>query len=327
MKKLFLIGLYFLSFNAFSQYDVNINKEQKNIKREKKEEDIILREKLGGCDFIPLHDYKPGMKFYFPNDEYKIKSNYSYDNYYTISQIKKNRFEKKSIKYKDVAGKVFEIIKIEDRKESYFEDTYVILKQIDSSFVIEHKLSFKTQNSKEDWNSDTWRNRGLPDVVYAKEIDDFKTKYLNKELYAKFPVGDKKFKKVKVVEIGAGSEKKPIRAVVKDEEGNTKQIDFYTCGTNVSSIDFINSTYDYMEKYLSIENPKNNYKGIDDNWELICESNIKIGFTEEELLLSWGKPDRINESENINGERKQYVYSNQYVYLKDGIVTSFQNTK
>lgn len=143
----------------------------------------------------------------------------------------------------------------------------MILKQIDSSFVIEHKLSFNTQNIKKDWDSDMWHNSGLPDVIYTKEIDDFKNKYLNKELYVKFPIGDKK---VKIIEVGAGSEKKTIRAVVKDELGNTKQIDFYTCGTNVSSINFINSFQDYMDKYLSIENPRNNYNGNDENWNLIC---------------------------------------------------------
>lgn len=48
---------------------------------------------------------------------------------------------------------------------------------------------------------------------------------------------------MKVIEVGAGTENEPIRAVVINENGDKEQVDFCTCGTNVSSV------YIYSEYY------------------------------------------------------------------------------
>lgn len=55
------------------------------------------------------------------------------------------------------------------------------------------------------------------------------------------------------------------------------------------------------------------------NWQAILNENVRIGFSEEMTLLSWGKPDRINRSSYGD----QWVYGSQYLYFKGGKLQSF----
>lgn len=326
-NKLFTILALVISLNIFAQYDVDINKTKRVTGKERRNNEQQKREETGGCKFIPFHDYAVGMKFYFPIDNSKLRfDEYGYDKYYSVEQIKKNKFQINKIKYKNISGKLFEIIKIEERKPGYREDTYITLKQVDSSFTIEHKSMFDRIFLKNQWEKDETDGQVsvLPDAIYTGEIDSFKEKFLNKELYSKVLVKGKRYQKVKIIEVGAGTENQPIRAVVINEKGDKEQIDFCTCGTNVSSVYLYSNT---MNNYFSTENPKDKFKGKDENWDLICEKKLKIGFTEDELRWSWGGPDSINETTVSGKQHKQFVYSNQYVYLENGIVTSFQSSK
>lgn len=323
--KLFTALALLISLNIFAQYDVDINKNKTFTEKEKRDKYIQEREVMGGCTFIPLHEYKVGMKFYFPKDEFNLKYDSYYTNYEEITQIKKNKFQSSWIGYKDIVGKLFEIVKIEDRGPSYLSKAFITLKQVDSSFIIEHKYTWSLKFLKSYWEEDDndGQGFGLPDVVYTGEIDSFKEKYLNKEFYSTFLVDGKRFKKVKIVEVGAGSQNAPIRAIVVNEEGVKGQIDFCTCGTNVANAYLRSGT---MDNYFLNENPKDTYKGREENWELICEQKIQIGFTEDELMLSWGAPNNINKTVVSGIKHEQFVYSSQYVYLENGIVTSFQSS-
>lgn len=323
-KSLILLALL-ISLNLFAQYDVDINKTKIITAKEKRNNEQKKREESSNCKFIPFHEYEVGLKFYFPKNDSKLGLE-KYDEYYSIEQIKKNKVEIKKIKYKNISGKIFEIERIEDRKVENRTDTYIVLKQIDSSFTIEYKSMFDRPFLKKQWEKDNSDGQTsiLPDAVYTGEIDDFKDNYLNKEFYSKFLIKGKRYQKVKITEVGAGTVNKPIRAVVTNEKGDKEQVDFCTCGTNVSSVYLYSNT---MNNYFTTENPKEKFKGKDENWELICEKKIKIGFSEDELRWSWGGPNKINETTVSGINRKQFIYSDQYVYLENGVVISFQTSK
>jgi hypothetical protein len=55
------------------------------------------------------------------------------------------------------------------------------------------------------------------------------------------------------------------------------------------------------------------------NWLKILDGKVIIGFTEEMVLLSWGKPEDINRSSSGD----QWVYDGQYLYFENGILKSF----
>lgn len=60
--------------------------------------------------------------------------------------------------------------------------------------------------------------------------------------------------------------------------------------------------------------------------EKISKRNIWIGMTEEMLIDSWGRPEKVNNTVTRYGTRKQYVYSSsQYVYVENGMVDAWQN--
>lgn len=52
---------------------------------------------------------------------------------------------------------------------------------------------------------------------------------------------------------------------------------------------------------------------------------VRIGMTAEVMRESWGRPNSINSSTYSFGVREQWVYgSGRYVYLDDGVVSSYQ---
>lgn len=55
------------------------------------------------------------------------------------------------------------------------------------------------------------------------------------------------------------------------------------------------------------------------NWLKILDGKVAIGFTEEMAVLSWGKPIKINHASYGD----QWVYEDQYLYFKQGKLTSF----
>lgn len=329
MKRILCSAVFFLTpLMSFSQYDLDINREKSVSPTERRSNNIKAREEIGNCKFIPFHEYTEGLKFYFPKDDFKLKYDdiSSYTDYHALKEIKKGKFQTEPISYKNLAGKQFIITKVEDRGKDYFAQSYIILKQVDSAFTIEHKQMIRRESLKSNWEKDTYTGQTfvLPDAIYTADIDGFKEKYLDKEFYSNFPVGGKKYQKVKIIQVGAGSEHSPIRVVVENQNGNKEQIDFCTCGTNVPTI--YTESNDFLRHFRLI-NPKITYKGSDEMWETICTSKIMIGMTEEDLILSWGRPEKINKTVVSGIVSEQYVYNNQYVYVENGKVTSFQSQK
>jgi len=83
----------------------------------------------------------------------------------------------------------------------------------------------------------------------------------------------------------------------------------------------------FNERSLFLENP------IDPNWdketsEIIKQRKIKVGMSERQLLLSWGKPQRINKTVSASGVQEQWIYgSGRYVYMQNGTLTSYQSSR
>lgn len=62
------------------------------------------------------------------------------------------------------------------------------------------------------------------------------------------------------------------------------------------------------------------------NGQKILEHKLWIGMTKQMLLDSWGSPlNGINKTVGTFGIHEQWCYSDTYVYIENGIVTSFQD--
>jgi hypothetical protein len=57
----------------------------------------------------------------------------------------------------------------------------------------------------------------------------------------------------------------------------------------------------------------------------ITAGKIMIGMTKEQVIASWGNPNKINKSVGSWGVHEQWVYSSQYLYFENGKLTSWQD--
>lgn len=56
-----------------------------------------------------------------------------------------------------------------------------------------------------------------------------------------------------------------------------------------------------------------------ENWTVILEEKVRVGMTEEMVLLSWGAPEKVNRSSTGD----QWVYKGQFLYFTAGKLTAF----
>lgn len=60
---------------------------------------------------------------------------------------------------------------------------------------------------------------------------------------------------------------------------------------------------------------------------------VFIGMTADEVVMSWGRPSKINSSVSGGGRNEQWIYRrerigyDQYVYLDNGVVRSMQSSQ
>lgn len=64
-----------------------------------------------------------------------------------------------------------------------------------------------------------------------------------------------------------------------------------------------------------------------DNAYLIANKKLKIGMTEAMVRESIGSPNSKNVSHYASGTHEQWVYKDRYVYLENGILTSWQEDR
>lgn len=61
-----------------------------------------------------------------------------------------------------------------------------------------------------------------------------------------------------------------------------------------------------------------------EDWQRILDGKVKIGMTKEMCELSWGKPKSINKTITSSKNTEQWVYSENYLYFDNEILTAIQ---
>ena len=93
-----------------------------------------------------------------------------------------------------------------------------------------------------------------------------------------------------------------------------------TCGSKHGAL-----RYDHT--YILSKNPMNPAWGAK-TVALIQSGSVSIGMNAEQVRAAWGKPKSVNKTVTNGGSTEQWVYGDQqYVYLKNGAVTSIQATE
>lgn len=72
---------------------------------------------------------------------------------------------------------------------------------------------------------------------------------------------------------------------------------------------------------------KDNHRFTEMEWKSILNKQIAIDMPDYVAEISWGKPSKINRSVGSYGIHEQWVYSNAYVYFRNGVLTSWQSSR
>jgi len=176
--------------------------------------------------------------------------------------------------------------------------------------------------------------------VFIEDYNKMKTEYIGKDVWlnqvSKFRYRPKafipfnkdtwafeRFDKVKIVDIetyyigGVNN----IWFIVEEESGERGKL-HYDSSYNKREIE-ANKDYFYY-----LDNPLNPDWG-EDIIEVIKNKKVRIGMTEYQAMISWGKPNEINQTITSYGVSEQWVYkhfnSNQYLYFENGILETIQD--
>jgi len=76
--------------------------------------------------------------------------------------------------------------------------------------------------------------------------------------------------------------------------------------------------------YTKIEADNYRMKYGTEKFEKVLQGKVTIGMTKEMCLLSWGEPKSINETITAGKKTEQWVYSENYLYFDNGILTAMQ---
>lgn len=324
MKREFLLLLTAaLTFNSYSQNDYEVKV------KEVKEQKIDSRSDFAKqFEFIPITKWAEGMKFivvppfsFSPDDDLELteyKNKNKYGNF---------------LKQKDWKYKIFIFKKLEFKKGEYYTDAI---------FENDGKLYKYTLNLFNEAilarNNDESVLPTIRKLAFLEDIDKAKISLVGKTLYILstqwkqqtdkgeriMQTGAKKFVPVTVTQVGLGSVDDPVRVVFKF--GDTEAfIDTYLSGINSTSIKEIFGGH--FDEIFSFEDPRKSHIDISDEmWAIIQNGSLKMGMTEVELILSWGKPEKTNMTIVNGANMKQLVYGKQYLYFDNGKLSSVQSS-
>ena len=91
-------------------------------------------------------------------------------------------------------------------------------------------------------------------------------------------------------------------------------------------LDYLTTEEGKIKLSFTIEETKNYKKKFGTkNFYLILNREAVIGMTRDMCSLSWGLPQKINETVTGNKISEQWVYSRGYLYFDNGILTAVQN--
>ena len=192
---------------------------------------------------------------------------------------------------------------------------YFIVKNIDDEKWYIGQYWFQLEN-RDDPNDTAWfyydakHEFSFPFIVLSY-FEYLKQRYIGKEI-SYFGHRNEEFKIDVRKCINVGIEDKYYELSLFFEDGTTAGVK-YDKEINPTGASFIlTETYFNLLAQYGLKMAK-----------CAVRSKICVGMPEELLLLSWGQPDEINRSST--NENDQWVYYNQYVYVKNGIITAWSD--
>jgi len=221
-------------------------------------------------------------------------------------------------KYDDLTGKYFtvlEVIKYPKEAESeyqYFKKFYLKLQEKEKKDIVYYEYQFE---------------HSFPFIVvgYFTKLKQSEVgkEYIvrGKNWLSSGPMTDMKTGNL-VSNFEAGGKWKCVDVTIEEKYYNLSLVLENEKGEQIPlSIDDSKMTH-WVFEYGQSELYKKKFGN--DDWQRILDGKVKIGMTKEMCKLSWGTPKSINETITSGIKSEQWVYSDNYLYFDNGILTAIQ---
>jgi len=237
-------------------------------------------------------------------------------NYKKDASSKRNIYkccESYNSKYDELAGKYFSVLAVhkDPNKRSFSFTFFLELKEKDSGDIVFYK-----------YNSQFKKYNPFPFIVVGYFVKQ-KQFYIDKEFIVKgknWRGTDKPMHDMytgQPVSFDNGSRWKCIDLTIEEKYFTLSLILQNEKGENISCP--INITNNKVWVFYADDADRYKEEFGEKNWNTILKEDILIGFTEEMVELSWGRPESINKSSYGD----QWVYSGRYLYFEYGKLKSF----
>ena len=223
-------------------------------------------------------------------------------------------------KYDELAGKYFKVLDIikhpraEDLEYLYGKEFFLKLQEKQSNDIVYYEYDAKYdrytfpfivvgffEKQKKIVNGQDY-------VIKDKVLED------KRDIYTSKTITIKTGQKWKTKDLTIEQEYFTLSLLIENPLGEITTISYYD----------VFGEYNYGQVYTLSE--AENYYSLfgQENFDTILQGKVSLGMTKLMCELSWGKPKKINETITSGLVSEQWVYSDNYLYFEDGILTTIQ---
>lgn len=265
-----------------------------------------------------------GQELYLKGKAESLRK-YGYDGFYT--DYTKSKFDKGvykccdsyNSKYDELNGKYFKVLEIIKHPKAS-ESEYLYGKK---SYL---KLEEKTSKDIVYFEYDSQFEHTFPFIVVGF-FEKQKMLTANKE----FVFADKVLETSTDIETGkvittkTGQVWKCVDFTIEEKYYNLSLVIINSLGEKTDiSHESVFGKWRVGRAYTKVEADNYRKKFGSEKFDKILQGKVTIGMTKEMCTLSWGEPKSVNETITAGKKTEQWVYSDNYLYFDNGILTAMQ---
>ena len=164
----------------------------------------------------------------------------------------------------------------------------------------------------------------IPFLIDMDVVEYIESQLRDKDCYVKTSIwygedermiAGRKFVKVHIDDVLPGNKVFPIKVLFTDVETSRKAMLWMTLGGTVLK----NRSFDALFSFTDVRNRYPNT--TDEVWRCIVEGKTQPGMTKDEVRLSLGTPEHVNQLPTHAGVKEYWYYTDgRYYYFEDGLL-------
>ena len=256
----------------------------------------------------------------------KVLRNYGYDGFTT--DYRKSKFDKGSVykccdgynsRYDDLNGRYFKVLQVinhpkaSENESLYGDKFYLKLEEKESKDIVYFEYSSKSAFPFIVVGFFEKKKRLLlgQEFIFTDRILKVSTGG-GLDITTGNPLKANTGERWKCIDLTIEERYYDLALVVVSPSGEKTTISY----ESIFDMDNNAFTPTQVDRYISEFGP--------DKFNKILQGKVSIGMTKEMCILSWGKPNTINETITAGKKSEQWVYKDNYLYFDNGVLTTIQ---